>query len=94
MIKHDNNLKFTFLISFLLLIGQFAMLVHAEKHPFHDSQESCKVFIAAEQSDSMLIVDAIHLPVVNNFLPYFHLIVSAPVVSPNFYQARAPPFFS
>ncbi len=94
MKKHNNNLKFTFLISLLLLIGQFAMLVHAEKHPFHDSQELCKIFVAAEKSDSMLIVDTINLPIVNNYLLYFHLILSNPFFSPDFYQARAPPFIS
>jgi hypothetical protein len=91
---HKNNLIYSSLISLFLLIGQLSALVHAEEHPFHDSQQSCKVFVSAEQTDSALVINSIDLLVIKNEAPDIGFIISELSVSLNVYQARAPPFFS
>ena len=70
------------------------MLVHAEEHPFHESHESCDVFVAAEQTDSTLAINNIDLPVIKNDAPHICFIISELSISLSVYQARAPPFFS
>lgn len=93
--KHPgNNLIYTFLISTLLLFGQLGVLVHAEEHPFHDSQESCGVFVAAEQTDSSLAINTTDLPVLTNDAADLCFIISELSASLRVYQARAPPFVS
>jgi len=82
------------LLSLFFLIGQLSALVHAEEHPFHDSQQSCEVFVAAEQTDSTLVINSIDLLVIKNDAPDICFIISELSVSLNAYQARAPPFFS
>lgn len=82
------------MISILLLIGQLTVLVHAEQHPFHESHESCDVFVAAEQTDSTLAINNIDLPVIKNDAPHICFIISKLSISLSVYQARAPPFFS
>ncbi|MCN4144238.1 MAG: hypothetical protein LC437_03950 [Thiohalomonas sp.] len=71
-----------------------AVLVHAEEHPFHESHESCVVFVAAEQTDSTLVLNNIDLPVIKNDVPDICFIISELSISLSVYQARAPPFFS
>lgn len=94
MNHYKNNLLYISLISILLLIGQLGVLVHAEEHPFHDSHESCKVFVAAEQTDSTLAINYIDLPAIKNDAPDICFIISELSSSLSVYQARAPPFFS
>ncbi|NOQ79082.1 MAG: hypothetical protein GQ546_06745 [Gammaproteobacteria bacterium] len=94
MKHHKNNLIYVSLISILLLIGQLAVLVHAEEHPFHESHESCDVFVAAEQTDSTLAINNIDLPVIKNDVSHICFIISELSISLSVYQARAPPFFS
>lgn len=94
MKHHKNNLIYVSLISILLLIGQLTVLVHAEQHPFHESHESCDVFVAAEQTDSTLAINNIDLPVIKNDAPHICFIISKLSISLSVYQARAPPFFS
>lgn len=45
------------LLSIALLVGQYAALAHASKHPFHESVQSCQVFFALEKSELGLISD-------------------------------------
>lgn len=45
------------LLSLVLLMGQYAALAHATKHPFHESVQSCQVFFALEKSELGLISD-------------------------------------
>ncbi|MCP3850687.1 MAG: hypothetical protein GY694_10695 [Gammaproteobacteria bacterium] len=77
-----------------MLIGQMSVIVHAQEHPFHDSQHSCEVFVAAEQTDSTLVVNSIDLLVIKNDTPDIFFIISELSVSQSVYHARAPPFFS
>jgi len=94
MNHYKNNLLYVSLISILLLIGQLSVLIHAEKHPFHDSHESCEVFVTAEQTDSTLAINNTDLPVIKNNAPDICFIISELSISLSVYQARAPPFFS
>jgi len=77
-----------------LLFGQLSVLIHAEEHPFHESHESCDVFVAAEQTDSTLVINSINLLVIKNDAPDICFIISELSVSQSVYHARAPPFFS
>jgi len=93
--KHYKiNLIHISLISILLLFGQLSVLIHAEVHPFHESHESCDVFVAAEQTDSTLVINKIDLPVIKNNADDIYSIISALSISLSIYQVRAPPFFS
>ncbi|MCW8932127.1 MAG: DUF2607 family protein [Gammaproteobacteria bacterium] len=94
MKRHRNNLLYSLLISILLLIGQLSVLVHAEEHPFHDSHESCGVFVAAEHVDSTLDSGQITLPAIINDTADVCFIISKLSASLSVYQARAPPFYS
>ena len=78
----------------LLLVGQWGMLLHAEEHPFHDTHESCGVFVAAEKNDSTLVQYNIDLPVIKNDVPDICFIISELSITLSVYQSRAPPFFS
>lgn len=93
--KYHKHIKiYTLLLSILLLIGQMGILVHAEEHPFHDSHESCEVFVSAEQTDTALVINNIHLPVITYDSLDVCCIISELPVSLSVYQARAPPFLS
>ena len=94
MNHHKNNLIYISLISILLLVGQLGVLIHAEEHPFHHSHVSCDVFVAAEQTDTTLVLNNIDLPVIKNDAPDICFIISKLSISLSVYQARAPPFFS
>ncbi len=91
---HKKNLVYISLISILLLFGQWGMLIHAEEHPFHEPHESCNVFVAAEQSDTTLVINHIDLPVIANDVLCIGFIIPELSASLSVYQARAPPFFS
>ncbi|MCU7940445.1 MAG: DUF2607 family protein [gamma proteobacterium symbiont of Bathyaustriella thionipta] len=81
-------------LSILLLMGQMSILVHAEAHPFHEQNEHCHAFVAAEQTDNTLVAPDINLPVIQTdaldvcFTPYNLSVIQ------RVYQARAPPFLS
>lgn len=93
--KHHKYIKiYILLLSILLLIGQVGILVHAEEHPFHDSHESCEVFVSAEQTDTALVINNIDLPVITHDTLDVYCINSNFPVSLRVYQARAPPFLS
>lgn len=91
---HKYITIYTSLLCILLLIGQLAVLVHAEEHPFHDAHESCEVFISAGQSDTALVINNIDLPIIRHDASDVCYIISELPVSLSVYQARDPPFLS
>lgn len=85
---------FSLLLVMFLLAGQFAVIVHAEEHPFHDAQHSCEIFLAAEQADGVAAIVADSVPLSRAIGPDIRLAFPSLSILSNAYQARAPPFLS
>lgn len=82
-----------FLLAFALFMGQFAAIVHAAEHPFHEAAPSCQIFVSHEQHDGSLNADAIRLPLfTRQIYPVRCIDTDFPLFSPVFYLSRAPPF--
>lgn len=80
------------LVSLLILLAQFAAVVHATDHLFHQEDVLCMAFQHAEQNK--LFINAASLTVVNSIASN-DLIVQTScgclAVSRYFYSSRAPP---
>jgi hypothetical protein len=87
--KHINIVA---LISFLLLIGQFAMLSHSVEHQFHVHDQSCRIFLQCEKSGSGLISPELQFFIIASYTQPIQQIVTTWLFLPQFaYCARAPP---
>lgn len=81
------------LLSAVLLTVQFGALAHGVEHLWHEHEEVCDVYLAAEHQGHALL--SLDIPPV---LPIFHTRPSAPCAVSFFlspfraFQARAPPF--
>lgn len=74
------------------MMGQFAGLLHAAEHPFHNEVEACQPLIALEKSENALISDC---SLINQSITSFNqpqeynpVIISLAV---SHYCIRAPP---
>jgi hypothetical protein len=79
----------------LLLIGQFASLVHSVDHPFHQADDYCTSFIHCEQHD--LIAGHGTLKSELSVLTFEKYVFSKQPVKVHFsltYSSRAPPIIS
>ena len=85
----------SYLISALLLLGQFAAVVHAADHPYHAADEFCEAYIHYQQQD--ISADLAATPLLN-VVPHGEITVSAHVNNDSqpssVYFSRAPPLAS
>ncbi len=94
MIKPSRNEIQVLLISIALLISQLSILIHSAEHPFHNADQSCRIFISLEQSEESLIAAEIDLSVLPKavFFNPDQLTSVAPSAS-RVFDSRAPPAF-
>lgn len=84
-----------YLVAALLLLGQFAVVVHAADHPDHAADEFCETYIHYEQQDTS--ADQAATPLLNVVLPGEIAVAtrvdgdSQPLSN---YYSRAPPLAS
>ena len=85
----------SYLVAALLLLGQFAVVVHAADHPDHAADEFCETYIHNEQQDTS--ADLAATPLLNVVLPGKIAVAtltvddSQPLID---YYSRAPPLAS
>lgn len=83
------------LISIALLLGQFAALVHSVEHPFHETTDSCQVYLALEHSKDGLVSGC--GATVNPIAHSNHQVVFTALLlsyTQTLYSIRAPPSLS
>ena len=84
-----------YLIAALLLLGQFAAVVHAADHPYHAADEYCEAYIHYQQQD--ISADLAATPLLN-VVPHVEVAVTAHVDDhsqpSSVYYSRAPPLAS
>ena len=79
----------------LLLIGQLGVSTHSVEHPFHEQDQSCKIFLQCENPDDELIFIDLQAPTLFGTIQPLILLFSAWSPTPlTAYFSRAPPFLS
>ena len=85
----------SYLITALLLLGQFAAVVHAADHPYHAADEFCEAYIHYQQQD--VSADLAATPLLN-VVTHGEIAVAARVNDDSqpssVYYSRAPPLAS
>ena len=85
----------SYLITALLLLGQFATVVHAADHPYHAADEFCEAYIHYQQQD--VTADLAATPLLN-VVPHGEIAVATRADQnsqpSSDYYSRAPPFAS
>ena len=85
----------SYLVAAILLLGQFAVVLHAADHPYHATDELCETYIHYEQQDAS--ADLASAPLLSVVLPGEIAVVtrvdsdSLPLIN---YFSRAPPLAS
>jgi len=93
--KFSGRLRVICVLSMLLLIGQFAAIVHSVEHPFHAQDQSCQIFFLCEKSGNGLIAHNLQPPVfVSHTLPSVQIVTVWLSLPQTVFHIRAPPSFS
>lgn len=83
------------LLSMLLLVGQFAVVVHSVEHLSHAEGPSCQIFVQCEKSGNGIFAHALQLaPLVRHVFSHNKLVDLRFFSAQTSYYARAPPSFS